>query len=366
MHHRTKRIPIGGLAALLCLSAQAQQTPGKPSVAKPATLPAKKAAQKPAESVVSVTVWANAEVSGRTFTLGEIADITGEDKALVAQLAAVEIGVSPLPTYARRLTPGDITVRLRAAHLDSKRVQVLAPPSIRVLRTGRAVGSDEITQAALAAAQSAIKDLPDATLEPIGNGGGATLPAGKVQIVAGAYRGRPEQGTLFVPVSLMVDGKPAQTVEVALRVRRKATVVVANRLLSPHDILSAEDVSLTTVELPPGFTQPVTDLKEAIGKRAARRILANTPIPASALETPPAIAANDRITIEYAFGSVRITAPGLARQSGAIGDTIRIYAPDTKRELDGVIVTHRLVRILDNEDDPTETTTQDDPESAAP
>ena len=72
MHLRAKLIPVCSLVALLCLSAQAQKTPVKTSSAKPAALPAKKAAQKPAETVISVTVRANAEVSGRSFTLGEI------------------------------------------------------------------------------------------------------------------------------------------------------------------------------------------------------------------------------------------------------------------------------------------------------
>jgi flagella basal body P-ring formation protein FlgA len=90
------------------------------------------------------------------------------------------------------------------------------------------------------------------------------------------------------------------------------------------------------------------------------------PIPANALETPPAIAANDRITIEYAFGSVRITAPGLARQSGAIGDTIRIFAPDTKRELDAVIISNRLVRITEDSDADSDTTNTNDSENGSP
>jgi flagella basal body P-ring formation protein FlgA len=347
-----------GLLAFLPLASQAQgtsiraysQRSAAAGVARRQAAHPAKSALKPATSVITVTVRASAEVGGHAFTLGEIADITGSDKAMAAQLAAVEIGTSPLPGLSRLLYPGDITVHLRASHLESKRVEVVAPPVIRVSRAGHDVAADEITRAAIAAAQAAIKDLPNATLEPVQAADKITVPAGKVQILAGAYRGSPEQGTLYVPVSLTVDGKAVQVVEIPLRVHRKAMALIANRTIEPHEILSAADVSLAPVDLPPGFTQPVVELQEAIGKRATRRLSANLPISATALETPPAISANDRITIEYAFGSIRITAPGLARQSGAIGDTIRVYAPDTQKEVDAVILNSRTVRIVDNGD----------------
>ena len=54
--------------------------------------------------VVHVIVRRESDVVGRTFTLGEIADITGQDKALQDQVAAVEIGPSPFPGDLR--SPG--------------------------------------------------------------------------------------------------------------------------------------------------------------------------------------------------------------------------------------------------------------------
>jgi flagella basal body P-ring formation protein FlgA len=343
---------ICGLAVCRIQAGQAQNESGAsvPPVKKHAAHATKSAAPAAAPRI-TITMRADSEVVRGTFTLGEIADIAGADKALVAQLAAIEIGTSPLPGLSRLLYPGDITVRLRANHLESKRVQVLAPSSMRVTRIGHDVSADQITQAAIVAAQVAIKDIPNATLELIPTTTHVTVPAGKVQILAGAYRGSLEQGTLVVPVSLMVDGQPMQVVDIPLRVHRKAMVLVANRVIEAHEILSATDVSLVLTELPSGFTQPITDLQAAIGKRTTRRIQADMPISATVLETPPAISANDRITIEYAFGPIRITAPGLAHQSGAVGDTIRVYALDTQKELDAVIVNSRTVRIADNEDD---------------
>ena len=105
------------LPALACSPAAAQHS---------RTTKSKKTASKASVAApVTVTVQAISEVPGGVFTLGEIAQIAGKDKALIKQLSAVEVGTSPLPGLSRDLTPGDITVKLRANHLESSRVTCL-------------------------------------------------------------------------------------------------------------------------------------------------------------------------------------------------------------------------------------------------
>ncbi len=304
-------------------------------------------------AITTITVRANAEVNGAHFTLGEIAEFDGKDKALLETLSKVEIGASPLPGMSRPLFPGDITVHLRAAHqgslLDSKRLEVVAPSEMRVTRFGHDISMDEITKVALAAAQVAVKDVPNTTLEAVAPVGKVTLPSGKFRVIAGALRGQPENGNIVVPVSLLVDGRIVQTADVTVRVQRKMMVVVASRTLEPHDVLEAQDAQLLLVDLPPGFVKPMIHMEDVIGKRVTRRIMADAPISAAVLETPPDIAANARLTIEYVYGSIHITAPGMARQAGKIGDTIRVYALDTHKELEAVIVDARTVQLQEAE-----------------
>jgi len=192
-------------------------------------------------------------------------------------------------------------------------------------------------------------DIPGASLESIQQPMKFTLPAGKLVLLAGASTIQPDSSTLLVPVTINVDGKNLRTIDVTLRLHRKTTIVVALRQIEAHATVTAADVALSFTELPVGFTTPLTDLRDAIGKRATQRFFANAPLPASALETPPAITANDKITIEYIVGAIRITAPGLARQSGAIGETIHVYSADGKKDLDAIVVDSHTVRIVDSE-----------------
>lgn len=301
----------------------------------------------PARKPVAVTVRPNSEVKDASFTLGEIADIAGDDKALAAQLAAIEVGASPLPGLSRIINPGDVTVRLRQHHLDGGQVEVTLPPGMRITRLGHDIATDEISRAALESAKDAIKDQPDATLEVLSGAAKLMVPSGKSQIIAGAWRGSPQVGTLTVPVSIVVDGKPIQTVDVTLRIRRKIRALVALHDISLHDAIGPQDVALTLVDVTAGSGTPVTAIDEIGGKRSTRRIGANTTLTSEMLEKAPLINANDSITIEFVYGGLRVTASGIARQTGAEGDTIHVFASDTKRELDGVVIDKHTVRIDD-------------------
>lgn len=342
------------LLALCPISILAQTTSSKPNTqAKDKSSGATKStvstrpAPTPPESVMTVTVHPLANVTGETFTLGEIADIEGKDKDLAAQLAEIQIGASPLPGLSRGVMPGDVTVHLRAVHLDIKRVHVSLPPGIRITRSGTDVAPVSVVKAALAAAQDAIKSIPNATLEALPTNTTLIVPTGKVDFLAGAWRGQVESGTIFVPVSILVNGKIFQTPEISIRIHRKQKVVVARDILAVHTVLTPNDVMLATIDLPPGFTQPFSAIEDVVGKRMTRRLMAEAPLSATMLDTPPAITANDKVTIEYHYGPIHITASGVARQTGMIGDHIRVYATETHKELDAVIVDNQTVSITD-------------------
>lgn len=83
------------------------------------------AASSPTTRSATVTVRAASEVAGRTFTLGEIADIRSADAALARRLAAVEVGASPLPGLSRPVGSADILVRLRQRKIDPDRKSVV-------------------------------------------------------------------------------------------------------------------------------------------------------------------------------------------------------------------------------------------------
>lgn len=330
---------VVGSLLVLCTRVDAQVVKPKPVSAK---------AKHETKPLAVVTVKTQSEVVGSAFTLAEVADIRGKDAAFVAQLRAVSLGTAPLPGYSRILNRGDIIVKLRGSHLDENKVELVSPSQFRVSRARNEVSSARVLAAAIEATKPLIADAPEVSLIPDLLPSVYILPPGTVTLETGLPRGKVENGTLTVPVLLKTDGKISQTIEVVLRVKRKMRVVISTRTLEPGDILSADDVSLAVIELPNGFVRPMTSTREAKGKRVKRRILADAPISGISVETPPLIAVNDRVILEYAVGVVGVSVTGIARQAGSAGTLIRIYLPETRKELEVYIVDRNTVRLPGN------------------
>jgi len=295
---------------------------------------------------VRVVVKATADVPGRTFTLGEIADITGADKALTAQVSSTEVGTSPLPGLNRGITSFDIITRLRFNRIDTKQVDISCPPSVKVTRGGAEASAAEIVQAATASLEAARKGSDDnATFEPAPLIARLFVPAGKCVYQAGAPRGQVRGGAATVPVTILVDGNPVKTIEVAFRIKRMGTAVVAKRMLTAHTVLTADDLSVTSVEVQQGMTAPVTSIDSILGKRTTRAVNQGAIITASSVEMAPVVASGAKVTVEVSIGGVRISAPAIARTPGAVGEKIRVMAMDTHKELVGTVVDAQTVRV---------------------
>jgi flagella basal body P-ring formation protein FlgA len=318
---------------LLLLSLLMTQTPREP---------AKEAAP------IQVSVRAVSEVSGRTFTLGEVADITGDDKTLSAQIAAVELGTSPLVGLARGLTLGDIVVRLRMHRVDMKRVKVECPPGVKVQRGGQEVPVSEITAAAKAVLETTPgAAVPGVEMEPLPLSTRVMCTSGKREIKAGAPRGSLGSGVMTVPVTVYVDGAPARTIEVGFRVKRSIEMLVAARPIEAKQIITAEDVTLTRME-PVGSIQPLSDAALAIGKRATRRHLQGQPLTASSVEVPPAVLMGSRVQVLSGTGGITVTAEGIAKSAGAPGDVVTVTLLATRRDMKAVVVDAKTVKVEGN------------------
>lgn len=300
-------------------------------------------------SGITVTIRSEPEVAKATFTLGDIADITGTNKPFISQIAEVEVGTSPLPGLTRPIFMADVLARLRYNHIDPTGIQIVFPPSVRIRRGGAEISTQELVKVAQESLKNAIKarNLPveDASIETIQMPVKLFVAAGKTEYLAGAPHGQLESGTVSVPVTVLVDGKPAKSVEVAFRIKRTAVALMAKRPLDAHTVLTEDDLTLGSVEVSPGAPIPFADKEALIGKRTVRAIAQGGVLNVTLVENPPAVVLGAEVTLEVTAGGIRITAPGLARSTASIGERVRVYAKDTKKELTGIVIDAKTVRV---------------------
>lgn len=301
------------------------------------------------EPAACITVRANPVVTGPTFTIGEIADITGADKQLVERIAGLQGGASPLPGLTRRIDAGSIELRLRYYGVDMSRVQITCLAGARISRVAATVPSAQVEEAAIAAFKASRPDLPaDAEVVVQPSRANLSVVPGKVEVVAGTPRGDGEAAPATVPITLVVDGKPVRAVEVTLRVRRLMAAVVATRPIAAQSVLTADDVTLGKVDPPAAGPMPFRDIAEVVGKRATRQIPAGRPITADAVVSPPIIVSGQPVDIESMVGGAHVFLPGIARSSAAAGATVRVFCPKTQKEFTGIAIDAKTVRIEAN------------------
>lgn len=230
------------------------------------------------QEVVVLILPESVNVSGTKLLLGSIAEIVGPSE-LVEQVTQINAGTAPRPGSSRRLTKGQIEVRLRQGGVDLTKIEFQGVDTIQVI------------------------------------GVAATAPTGKSY---GEVQSEP--------------GFPVYE------------VVVAARDLTRGEILSAEDLVVEAREFRSGEPDP-RSLEEFVGLRASRSILAGAPLTELNVEVVPVIERGDAVTILVRSAGLVVTAPGVARGSGGIGEIITVENTLSKQRLQAEIIDAHTVEV---------------------
>jgi flagella basal body P-ring formation protein FlgA len=168
---------------------------------------------------------------------------------------------------------------------------------------------------------------------------------GARKIVAGEPKINQSSSTATVPVSIFIADKVVRCLEVSFRMMRKTKVVVATKALETGAVLTEADLKLEDLPADPNLRDPVVDPTTLVGKKLLRQAIAGKPVTSSMVKTQEAITARDTVNVESVVGGVKVSVRGVARTSGAVGETIRVLLTDGRKEVSGVIVDGSTVRL---------------------
>ena len=214
-------------------------------------------------------------VQGPDLLLGNIATITGPEE-MVRQVAAINAGASPISGSSRRLTKGQIEVRIRQGGLDLKGIEFQGAQTVQVY------------------------------------------------------------GVVPVPAATMVDqAEPGFPIY---------EVVVAAADLPRGHVISPVDVMVESQEFRSG--QPdLRTVEEFVGLRTSRHVLSGSPLTALNIEVVPIIERGAHVTILVQTGSLVVTAPGIARGSGGLGELISVENTLSRQVILGEIIDAQTVQV---------------------
>lgn len=151
---------------------------------------------------------------------------------------------------------------------------------------------------------------------------------------------------LFSVLATVTKGEnEVATGQIRLRIKKYATVVVANDRITRGDPLDEDRLTIEKMEVTNLIEQPLTSYEGLDRFRARRNLKKGTIVTTGALEAIPDIERGRETLIVYNDGLCKVTAPGLALQSGLSGEYIKVKNKATNKIIVARIVDDNSVAV---------------------
>ena len=276
----------------------------------------------------------SAVIKGDEVFLNEIATIKGEHTEMVGQL---KLQRAPLAGKTQLLKASYVLLKLRQAGFDTDRFEINGPSVVRLDTPGRTVPAAELSEVLLEEIREQLGDLRDRCEIQLVRPPSAThLPPCEV-----SWKVRLGSPVLLggIPVKILAvnkeTGDTEATVSSYVRIRRYEPVLVASREIPAGSLVMEADLEKQDLEVASKYQlrELFTEQDAVVGMKVKRFIALGEPMKRSALEKNKVIGYGDEIRIEVRRGALVVSAPGIARQAGCIGDRIRVRCLMAGRDL---------------------------------
>ncbi len=140
--------------------------------------------------------------------------------------------------------------------------------------------------------------------------------------------------------------KKGVVVKVRARVEVKDWVLKTARPLMKGTVPDRDDLYLSLLSVNRIPRGAIKEWQELEGKILKRSLQANSVITTTVLKNRPLIKRGDKVLLIYRAKGLRVTAMGIARESGALGDDIMVVNLASKRYIKGVVEDEGVVSVF--------------------
>ena len=170
------------------------------------------------------------------------------------------------------------------------------------------------------------------------------LPFDKIEILPSR---RPiRKGVQMVRFGLFNGTRLLKDFQAKVRIKTFQNIVVAKANLTRHEIIRAEDLMLsrreTTKLKADNFYTLASDL---IGLRTKRLMKKGVIIAPNGVETVPVINRGSEVEIHFSKGPLNIVLPGIAREDGRPGKSIRVQCLENRRSYHADVIDSHKVKV---------------------
>lgn len=299
-----------------------------------------------AAGINTVRVFERSEIKYDRIRLGEIAEIKGEDPALLKKLRDIVIGKAPLPGKSRRIDKDYIRIRLKQNGIDLSQIRLQVPIKAEVSRGFIEISKEKIKKIVLGSVYGLIPwEKDQIQIKKICVSNSALLPKGNITYKVVAPRNADFLGNVPLSVLFKVNRRLKKKIWVTVNIEVLTELVVTKRPLRRYQVITEDDIHLKKMDLSKVKSHAVTTYEEVLGKRTKRAIKTGEILRTDHIELPPLVKRGDVVSIIAESDGLKITALGEVRKKGCRGERIKVLNLDSKKCVYAHVLDSNTVRV---------------------
>lgn len=291
-------------------------------------------------------------VAGEVEVIGDqiaMRDTVSGDCAKAFQwenISSVSLGRSPLPGETRVLERDYILMKLRQAGIGDADGIFDIPAKITVKRAFFEVTPGYLQDLVMPYLLPMLPwDKRDVRVKSVRIDRKVLLPKGSVEAEFDLPRKRSLGGTISVGIIFRVDAAFEKRASAVIQLEVAGEAVVAVRPIRRNQLITREDVAVVDVNLMDIPYGCISGPDEAIGRRARRMIRPNALFRIGDIEIPESVKKGELVTILAQSAAISLRSLATARESGRIGDVIKVANVDSGKEISARVVDEGTVAV---------------------
>lgn len=283
----------------------------------------------------TLTLKEQAIVKGPKVLLGDVADIEGQNAAV---LAGIEVTNTPLPGYAKALNANVVASRLRSAGVDPKTVEIKGASEVQATAAHMELSKEMLAESLRQYIQREMPwEAEDAEIEvplPLED---VLMPDGEVTLT---WRSNPQYrflGPGSFRGTIAVDGKVERTLLCKANVEAFGDVVIAARDIPRGQIISTRDLETKKLALSTVPSGAIWEVTHLIGMVARKTIFPGQFIATRDVEARTLVKRNQIVSVEMRAGTVQVATRAKALMDGRAGDMITCVNLNSEESFEGLV-----------------------------
>ena len=298
-----------------------------------------------ASQQVKILLPQSSVINSDKYTLGEIAQIEGENILLLDKLTEITIGRSPLPGRKLTVTRSLILSRLRSKGINVKHLVFPGFDTTVIQRAALKISGSDIEQVVLKHIMDTNKNL-DLRPRLLAKTRDIFLPRGQVSyVISSKGKYKKEGGYRNYDIEFSINGKPVRTVSVRTYLKIYKEVYVARDTIKRDQLIEESDLLKIRRNVDRMPREYVTDKNQLIGKITTRTINPSEAIRGNTVTIPPLVKSGDRIQIVYETPFLRLSTPGISLSKGRKGERIPVKNSESKLVVFATVKTRNIVQV---------------------